>query len=236
MALPLSIIIPTLNEEKYLPNLLQSIRDNTAQPAEIIIADSNSTDKTREIATSFGCKIVPGGNKVTAARNAGAKAATQPILLFFDSDGVLPKQFLEKNIAEFQERGLGVGSCFVTPDRHTLLDRFGAWLSNEYYRLTEHIRPHGYGCCMFATKEVHDAIGGFDEEIVLAEDQDYMLRGAKRGKFGLLRSEKILTSSRRFTEEGRLYTTYKYLYMEIHVLFFGRITKYPFAYSWGKHD
>ena len=56
----LSIIIPTYNEEEYLPNLLESIEKQSFTDYEIIIADANSTDRTREIAEEHGCTIVEG--------------------------------------------------------------------------------------------------------------------------------------------------------------------------------
>lgn len=233
--LPVSIIIPTLNEEKYLPILLKSIHDGTAQPAEIIVSDAYSLDSTREIAKSAGCKVVDGG-LLPVGRNNGAKAATQPILLFLDSDGILPKTFLEKTIAEFQERKLGAASVFVKPISNSLLDYLAASLVNWLYLIFQPIRPHGYGCCLFATKHVHDAILGFDEDVLLAEDQDYVLRAAKKGKYRLLRSQAILTSLRRYAKEGRLVTTLKYAYFELHMIFIGKITKAPFQFSYGKHS
>ena len=58
----LSIIIPTLNEEKYLPLLLEAIKKQKVDGnLEIIVADAGSQDRTIEIARDFGCKIVPGG-------------------------------------------------------------------------------------------------------------------------------------------------------------------------------
>ncbi len=71
----ISIIIPTLNEEKYLPKLLRSIKEQDfKEELEIIVADANSEDKTREIAKKFSCKIVEGGLPAKA-RNEGAKIA-----------------------------------------------------------------------------------------------------------------------------------------------------------------
>lgn len=61
MWMKLSIIIPTYNEEEYLPKLLEGIKSQDFEDYEIIVADANSTDKTREIAEVYGCKIVDGG-------------------------------------------------------------------------------------------------------------------------------------------------------------------------------
>ena len=50
----LSIIIPAYNEERYLPKLLNCIKKQTYRDYEVIVADANSKDKTRQIAKKFG--------------------------------------------------------------------------------------------------------------------------------------------------------------------------------------
>ena len=59
----ISIIIPTLNEEKYLPLLLSSIKKQNFNDYEIIIADAGSDDKTLEIVKNYNCKIKIDGKK-----------------------------------------------------------------------------------------------------------------------------------------------------------------------------
>ena len=85
----LSIVIPAKNEEKYLPKLLASVKKQSFKDYEIIVADNNSKDKTKEIAKSYGCKIVKGGLP-GKGRNAGAKIAKGEIILFLDADVILP--------------------------------------------------------------------------------------------------------------------------------------------------
>ena len=82
----LSIIIPTLNEEEYLPRLLESIRRQTYRDYEIIVADNNSEDQTRAIAESFGARVSPGGNHPGKGRNRGAEAAKGVIVASSLSD------------------------------------------------------------------------------------------------------------------------------------------------------
>ena len=54
-----SVIIPTLNAEKFIGNLLKNlIKVQTLKPNEIIVIDSSSQDKTVKIAKSYGCKTV----------------------------------------------------------------------------------------------------------------------------------------------------------------------------------
>jgi len=52
-----SVIIPTLNEEKFLPNLLRSLADQSKKDFEVIVVDDCSKDKTRTIAKSYGHKV-----------------------------------------------------------------------------------------------------------------------------------------------------------------------------------
>lgn len=235
MTLPISIIIPTLNEEKYLPRLIQSIKNQSAQPLEIIVADADSKDNTKKIAEQLGCRVTKGGY-LPKGRNNGAKIAKGEYLIFFDCDVLLPDGFLEKNFAEFTKRKLDICGTLLIPESDNLFDRIGAVICNDYYLLTEKIHPHIYGCCMWARKEFHDKIHGFDEEVFVAEDQDYVLRASKAGaKTDFLRSVKIIMSMRRFEEEGRIKALAKYMLMEFLLIFRGSIKKKIMNFEYGKH-
>ena len=234
MNAPVSVIIPALNEEKYLPILLESIKNQSVKPQEIIIADAGSADKTKEIAKDYGCKIVKGGYMPTG-RNNGAAAAKEEILLFLDSDTKLPPRFIERNVKEFQERQLGVATCYTSTRSMKFLNTLGMRFMNGYYRITQGFRPHAYGYCIFAKKTVHDAIKGFDEDIFVGEDQDYALRAGKIAKFGILNSESVIASMRRFEEDGQIKTTLKYLIIELHMIFLGKIKRNIFRFDVGKH-
>src|SRR4030042_5447498 len=110
----LSIIIPTLNEEKYLPLLLKSIKEqNFSQDYELIVADAGSKDRTIEIAKSFGCKVIRGGLPAFG-RNAGVRAAKGDLFLFLYSDILLSAKFLENSLLEFKKRKLAVASYCLT--------------------------------------------------------------------------------------------------------------------------
>jgi glycosyltransferase involved in cell wall biosynthesis len=231
MKLPVSIIIPTLNEEKYLPLLLDSIKKQTMQPSEVIVADALSTDGTRKIAEEFGCKIVDGG-RPSKARNSGARIATQPLLLFLDSDVVLPPTFLEHTIDEMENRKLDIASCYVLALSNSPIDRYMHRFTNAYVKLVNSFYPHAPGFCIFAKKWVHEKIGGFDEFLALGEDHNYVKRAKKFGRYEYLKSEKIPVSVRRL-KKGRLKMSLIYVFVELYRLF-AEVKKDHFNYEFGK--
>lgn len=202
----ISIIIPTYQEEKYLGNLLESIKKQTLQPFEIIVADNKSKDKTREIAKKYGCRIVDGGNPAKG-RNEGAKAAKGNLLLFFDSDTLLKKKtFIEKFYKAFIKRRLDMATTFITFDKFTpktFIVMFGLFynkISNEL--VLKHFKrvASESGPCIMVKKELFEAVGRFDETLDVNEDAEIFQRlsktGARYGVVGL----NIKTSERRFKD------------------------------------
>lgn len=229
----LSIIIPTKDEAEYLPILLASIRKQTQQPKEIIVADAWSTDKTREIAESFGAKVVDGGMP-GPGRNRGAAAATGEYILFLDADVILDDpQFLEKSMAEMIKRKLDFATSRIVPLSHNVFDVFTHHFYNFYTRLVANIFPHAPGFCIFARRAKHNEIGGFDETVLFCEDHDYALRGRKVGTFNVLLSAKISVSIRRLDRDGRLNITVKYLLAELYFMVLGPVRSDIFNYTFG---
>lgn len=229
----LSIVIPTKNEEEHLPKLLESIRLQTIQPQEIIVADAHSTDKTREIAKSFGAKVIDGGMP-SVGRNLGAKHVSTDLILFLDADVELrDPTFLEKSIKEFQDRCLGLATCDVFPLSDAYIDHFLHKAYNKYVRAWGSLFPHAPGFCMLVRREGHNKIRGFDESIVFCEDHDYARRFKRVGRFGFLKSTKIPVSIRRLDRDGRLKIATKYLLAELHLAFVGPIRSNKFNYTFG---
>lgn len=215
----LSIVIPAKNEERNLPILLDSIKAQDFTDYEIIVADAQSTDKTRAIARNFGARIIEGG-KTTPGRNLGAAAASGPTLLFLDADVVLANpKFLSDNLNEMERKGAHVATCKVKPLSKNLVDKALHGIYNAYAIGTEKIMPHAPGFCIFARKYAHDAIDGFDEALNFAEDHDYVQRAEKAGhRFRILRSHPIAVSVRRVKRDGRLATAVRYAKAEAHKL------------------
>ncbi len=224
----LSIIIPALNEEKYLPELLKGLKEQKFKDYEIIIADGGSVDRTAEIAKEFGCKVVKGGLPAKG-RNNGAEVAKGDLFLFMDADNKIGYEtFLQDLINEFKRRKLKVASFPIYPNG-TRFDKFAYWVYNMWVKISQNFLPHATNSIL-VTKEIHKKIGGFDEEIKLAEDHDYVRRAKKYGRFGFIEIKPILTSSRRFEKKGRIKTYLKYILAGIWMLFFGPIKSDIFKY------
>ena len=197
-----SIIIPTYNEEEYLPVLLDSIKEQDFDDYEVIVADANSTDRTREIAEEYGCIVVDGGLPAVG-RNNGAKVAKGEILLFLDSDLQLTEDYLRDVIYEFRMEHLGIAITQMKPISNKVEDKLFHDFANYFMVSVENIKPHGAGCYgIIAKRSLHEQCGGFDESLTFGEDTDYIERLAKKEPFRVLRNAKIGVSTRRLEEEG----------------------------------
>jgi glycosyltransferase involved in cell wall biosynthesis len=231
----LSIIIPTLNEEKYLPLLLQSIKKQNMSDYEIIIADAGSTDATLAIAQDFGCIITKGGLPARG-RNNGAKVARGDILFFLDADTTLPSNFLVKSLQEFKRRRLDFASFCLKPQPYNKLSNF--LLDTFYNKMIvqlEHILPHG-AVGILSKKELFEELHGYDETIKLAEDHDLARRAEKKGRFGIIRSARVLVSDRRWRQDGWLTVTTKYILCELHMVLIGPVKSDIFNYKFNHYN
>ncbi len=178
----LSFIVPTLNEEKYLPNLLKSIKKQGVKDFEIIIADSSSKDRTVEIAKSFGCRIINAPKGVAVSRNIGGRAAKGGLLVFVNADVVFSDSLFIKKIID---RKVRLGIVRLNPDKDNLtnnvlfstynllngaLARWVPWLA---------IFP---GEVIIVEKRIFEKTGGFNKKMHLSEDRDFVLRASKYAK------------------------------------------------------
>lgn len=231
----LSIIIPTLNEEHYLPPVLESIKRQSFKDYEIIVADADSTDKTVEIAKNYGCWVVPGGLPAKG-RNEGAKVARGDTLLFLDADTILPDGFLEKITNEFRLRGLDSATCPIKPFGKS---KFAMIYYNLFFNfpslVLERIYPNGTGL-IIAKKDLHQKIRGFNEELMVGEDHEYIRRTAKLGRYRVLKSDRFFWSERRFKKEGWFRTLFKYGLIGLHLIFLGPVKTDIFKYRYGHYE
>ncbi len=233
----LSIIISTLNEEKYLPRLLESIKGQSYLDYEIIVSDGGSEDKTKEIAIEYNCLFIEDNKHRHPSwqRNNGASVANGDILLFLDADTVLQPNFLENSLAEFTKRGLfGAGFYFVFNPNSFSYTIFSK-IANFFCFFRQYFSPASVGAALLARKEAHDAISGFDVTVLLAEDYDYCDRLSHYGKFRMIKKQILLYSSRRLQKDGWWPTAYAWIRMALFTIFNRKIRNNKIKYDFGKY-
>lgn len=205
-----SIVIPTYNEAEFLPHLLTSIYKQSKLPLEIIVADANSTDDTRQIAQKMDCRVVDGGLPAVG-RNRGAKVAKGDLILFLDADVTLPTDCLEKCLQEFDKRYLEIAVIKFKAISNLHLDHLLFRINELAQENLQEFYPITPGASLLVTKRLHNRLGGFNETLKTAEDNDYGDRARKLAKFGVITDTHVNLSVRRFEKEGRFRLLNKYM-------------------------
>lgn len=236
-----SVIIPTLNEEKHIANILENLKNQTFKDFEVIIIDADSKDNTKKNAHKFKKYfkkfrfIIEKRKGVGLARNIGARVSKGDILVFLDSDGTFERNFLKKAAEQIKRRKLNVTGCLVNPISKSKIIKFYFLIYNSWIWLSQYFYPHMPGFCIFCDRKTFFKLKGFDETILLAEDFDFVNRSKKVRKFRVLKNLRINSSMRRFEEEGTLKLTGKYLLVFFYRIFVGEVRSDIFHYKLGYH-
>ena len=101
-----SVVIPALNEERHLSQLLSDIQRQSRRPDEIIVVDAGSSDATVRIAKRSRAVVLHGEPPVARGRNLGGYGATGEMIFFLDADTRLPGTFFEDFVCEVERRRL----------------------------------------------------------------------------------------------------------------------------------
>jgi glycosyltransferase involved in cell wall biosynthesis len=204
--LQFSVVIPAYNEEKYIYKTLRVLRIQRFTDFEIIVKDGGSHDQTIEIAKKFADQVVCIPDSSAAeARNQGAKYAKGEILVFIDADTYLPSDILAQfNKLMKNEQVVGV-SCRKIPQSKSLLDRFFYEFVNISTFVSCKMALGGaHGNCMLVRRRVFEQIGGFNPNIIVAEEQDLVRRALKFGRYVFLLDSYVVENTRRLRQWGRL--------------------------------
>lgn len=206
----LSIIIPTLEEEENIQQLIAYLQQDPSFPLvqEIIVVDGNSMDRTREIAEKAGARVFGSKKNRAVQMNYGARKATGEILYFLHADTFPPVGFAQKIwIAVNKHYTHG---CFrLRFDLHHWFLAANSWFTrfpSRYFRFGDQ--------SLFVEKGVFELIGGFNEGMTLFEDQELVSRLSKHGRLRVL-SNYIITSARKYRKNGpvKLQLVYFWIYL-----------------------
>ncbi len=187
-----SVIIPTYNRANLLSEAIQSVLDQTFKDYEIIVVDVGSTDNTREMIGRFGDKINYIYQKqcpVATTRNLGMKNSSGEYIAFLDDDDFWHKNKLEIQVKELdqnQELGFICSEAdVVTLDGKLMYTLKRGWGNKENFEslFNENFIPV---LTVLMRRKCYEQIGGFDENLIAAEDYDYWLRLAQVYQFKFL--------------------------------------------------
>ena len=193
------IIMPCLNEEKFIGRCLDSIiaQDYPKDKIEVLVIDGESTDKTREIVDEYikkypFIKLLDNPRRIqTFATNIGLKNAKGDIIIRMDAHAEYPKDYIYKSVYWLGKSGVDcVGGLWITkPGANSLIAEaialtlshpFG--VGNSYFRTglkePRFVDTVPFGCYK---REVFEKIGLFDEQLVRTDDIEFNLRLKRNG-------------------------------------------------------
>ncbi len=196
--LNISVIIPTLNEERFLGNLLTQLKQFD-ENVEIIISDGGSTDKTLEIAESFNVKIVKGRKGRGEQLNRGSKIAYGNIFVFQHADTLLPDNAFALIKNHFKKDGNYVATYRLGFDRESVTYKFYTYLTKFDSIFTT------FGDqTIIVRKEFFETVGRFPNNPIF-EDVAFLRKTRKQTGIVKLPAN-VITSARRFNKNGAIKT------------------------------
>lgn len=192
----LSIIIPTYNEEAAIGPLLQYLQQHCSPGTEIIVADGESGDTTCAVVEQEGGQVLRCKRKGRGPQmNAGATASTGDILYFLHADTFPPAAF-EAHIRQAVQQGAGSGCFRLRFDFPHWFLQLNAWFTRfdvDAIRFGDQ--------SLFVRRDVFSRAGGFNEKLLLLEDQEVVSRLRRKAPFVVL-PQQVVTSARKYKEVG----------------------------------
>ena len=201
----ISVIIPALNEEKYIKYPLSGLKKQTFTNFETIVVDGGSEDRTAKVAKSAAKVIVDRRRGVSAARNKGAEAAKGKILLFIDADTKPSPKLLETYHHIFADKSTIAATGPIYPLERTKCSISVGYkiVSIAFVKTSIFLgKPSIVGSNFAIRADKFKKSGGFNEKLMTYEDWDLSGRITKYGKIRYSEDAKVHTSARRIMAWG----------------------------------
>ena len=198
-----SVIIPTLNEKKFIKKTILALKNQTIPKKnyEIIVSDSSSTDNTVNIAKKYADKVVICERKGAGhGRNFGAKFAKGKYLAFVDADTIVSKTYIEGVIEGLKNAIAVTGPMRALEHDSKKLDAFYKYWDLQTKISIDLKKPIFPGFNFGVRKKEFDKLKGFKEKDIVVEDMDLSFRLAKIGKIVFNKKMSVKTSTRRLKE------------------------------------
>jgi glycosyltransferase involved in cell wall biosynthesis len=219
MAPEISVIVPALNEAKYLEATLESIANqNTNVPYELIVSDNGSTDGSLDIAKKYADVVLQCEERgIGPARHFGAVNASEnsKFFVFIDADTLIPGYFLAYVYEMFKIKPelIAFATGFRFSERSEQI-KLAESVANKYFVMRDKLRSATLpGFNTVARREEYFKCGGYQN--VLLEDVDFSRRINKLGAVRFFQYVKVVNSSRRLDAMGLLGTLYYYSQLDL---------------------
>ena len=215
----ISIIIPTLNEEKLIEHTLNQFTADFKKKfdTEIIISDGGSRDFTLSRLNGAVDRLVEHkkSNKqnISEGRNKGFEVSTGDVLIFFNADTYVndPDEFIRTVNKVLENRNISAIACRVKvfPKEERISDRLFHFFYNNYVRfLNFAVMGMGRGECHIIRRDAFSKAGGYNEKFTAGEDFDLYKRIKKFGKIVYCRDLLVYESPRRYRRYGYMKVFY----------------------------
>ena len=201
----ISVAIPAFNEERLISGTLACVQDCMDEfvrrdwQTELIVCDNNSTDRTAELARAAGATVVfEPVNQISRARNTAAKAATGDWIIFVDADSKPSRELFADVAAQIAGGECIAGGVTVRLEGdHRWAGRF-----TMIWNAISRTRHWFAGSFIFCNAEAFRTVGGFSNELYVAEEIDLskrlkLLARATGKKVVILHRHPLLTSARK---------------------------------------
>lgn len=198
MTMRVSVVIPSMNEERWIEASVRSAFDAGAH--EVVVADGGSSDSTIPLARSLGAMIVQTESMRSKQLNVGFEATNGEAVCFLHADTILPPTACQAIAAALEKEAEFGGFLLRFAEKDPRLE-FAAFMINARTRLTR--APWGDQAHFFERAAFLDA--GRYAETPIMEDYEMARRMKKRARPVVL-SLVVTTSGRRFLELGLLRT------------------------------
>jgi glycosyltransferase involved in cell wall biosynthesis len=199
----ISIVIPALNEEKYLPDCVKSLNNQDWNGEyEIIVVDNGSTDRTAAIAREFGVKVISCPKKgVVYARQAGAEEAKGEIIVQVDADTVYHSNWLGEIDQHFSRHpdsaGLAGRYIYIHPTWWAPVERVYRTILNGVGQLIFRWPPSVSGANFAFRRSAFLLANGYDPASLQPDQWGIARRLSRFGKIYFEKKLVVTTSSRR---------------------------------------
>lgn len=200
----ISVIVPALNEEKYINHVFEGLKKQTFTDFETIVSDNGSTDRTVQIARRHAKVVIERRKGISRNRNSGARAARGRIFVFLDAD-TKPSPGLLQAYYDGLNGDVVAATGPILPlekSRATITAGY-KFVSILFVKLSVLIgRPSIVGLNFAVLRNAYEKVGGFDPNLATYEDWDMSLRLMKVGKIAYLDDALVYTSVRRVEKWG----------------------------------